>query len=35
MPRPGFFNLDERLTKLDGIGDPLVKIRAVVPARLV
>lgn len=30
MPQPGFFDLDERYTKLDGIGDPLVKIKAVV-----
>ena len=30
MPQPGFFDLDERFAKLDGIGDPLVKIRAVV-----
>lgn len=26
MPQPGFFDLDERYAKLDGIGDPLVKI---------
>ena len=30
MPQPGFFDLDERFAKLDGIGDPLLKIRAVV-----
>jgi len=30
MPHPGFFDLDERYAKLDGIGDPLVKIKAVV-----
>jgi len=30
MPQPGFFDLDERFAKLDGIGDPLVKIKAVV-----
>jgi transposase len=30
MPQPGFFDLDDRFAKLDGIGDPLVKIRAVV-----
>ena len=30
MLQPGFFDLDDRCAKLDGIGDPLVKIRAVV-----
>ena len=30
MPQPGFFDLDERYAKLDGIGDPLVKINEVV-----
>lgn len=30
MPQPGFFDLDDRYAKLDGIGDPLVKIKAVV-----
>ena len=30
MSQPGFFDLDDRFAKLDGIGDPLVKIRAVV-----
>jgi len=30
MPQPRFFDLDDRFAKLDGIGDPLVKIRAVV-----
>lgn len=26
MPQPGFFDLDETYSKLDGLGDPLVKI---------
>ncbi len=26
MPQPGFFDLDERHSKLDGLGDPLTKI---------
>ena len=30
MPQPGFFYLDERFAKLDGIGDPLVKIKTAV-----
>jgi hypothetical protein len=30
MPQPGFFDLDERFAKLDGISDTLVTIRAVV-----
>jgi IS5 family transposase len=30
MPQPGFFDLDDRYAKLDGIGDPLVKIKEAV-----
>lgn len=30
MPQPGFFDLDDRFAKLDGIGDPLVKIKGAV-----
>ena len=26
MRAPGFFDLEERFAKLDGLGDPLVKI---------
>ena len=30
MRPPGFFDLEERFAKLDGLGDPLVKIAKVV-----
>lgn len=28
MPQPGFLDLDNRYAKLDGGGDPLVKIKS-------
>ena len=30
MRPPGFFDLEERFAKLDGLGDPLVKVAQVV-----
>ena len=30
MRPPGFFGLEERFAKLDGLGDPLVKVAEVV-----
>ncbi len=30
MGMPGFFDLDERFAKLDGLGDPLARLAGVV-----